>query len=172
MSLLPPAQLERETVTPCAQPCSLLCVYLPVPLSFSGSRQVTGGRTKVLCPLSCPWTHTCLTSPSPGRLKPCQGTRRQGGFRPASVPTSPDLRAHPRLPDLDSPPLSFPIAGGLPPACLHPLNPGKKSSHLTCPKDSSWSHRCWKAFLGGPHKKHFPANLPISLDLFSTQTER
>lgn len=160
MSLLPPAQLERETVTPCAQPSSLLCVYLPVPLSFSGSRQMTGGRMKVLCPLSCPWTHTCLTSPSPGRLKPCQGTRRQGGFRPASVPTSPDLRAHPRLPDLDSPPLSFPIAGGLPPACLHPLNPGIKSSHLTCPKDSSWSHRCWKAFLGGPHKKTFSCKSP------------
>lgn len=27
----------------------------------------------------------------PRQAQPCRGTRRQGGFRPASVPTSPDL---------------------------------------------------------------------------------
>lgn len=137
VSPLPFSQLERETVTPCSHPSSLLCIYLPAPLTFSGSRQAIGGRIKILCPLSCPLTHTCLTSPSPGRLKPCQGTRRQGGFCPALVPTSPDLGPHPWLPDLDSPTLFSPTARGLPPACLHPLNPGKKSSHLICPKNSS-----------------------------------
>lgn len=89
---------------------------------------------------------------------------RFGAHQPRSEP-------HPRSPDLDSPTLSSPTARGLPPACLRPLNPGRKSSRLPCqriapvtplPESLPW----W------PLQKHFPANLPTSLDPSSTQTKR
>lgn len=165
----PFSQWEREIVPSFSCPSNLLCVYLPVPLTFPGSRQGPAERMNFLCPSSCLLTLPCLTSPRPGWLRPCQETHRQGGFLPTLVPTSPYPRSHPPLPESNSPTLSSPTARGSP-YCPEQGAPASSS------RSAAHSQQGLKASLGASRpsdsQKDFPATLRTACKLFSTHTKR
>lgn len=101
------------------------------------------------CSFSVPCHTSQLTpasSPSPGRLGPRQGARGQSGFRPTLVPTSPDLRSHPRLPGSNSPTLLSHYQGS-PHCLLCSPKPGKRSSQLPFQKQISRHTAAQKPFL-------------------------
>ena len=148
------------------------------PSCLSHLPRIQAGNKLGECSFCVPCHTSRLTpesSPGPGWLGPCQEVHRRGGFHPTLVPTSPGLRPHPQPPSSDSPPLLSQCQGS--PHCLA-LLPQSWNKELppSLPEADFSSHCHSKAFLDAPRpnysQKHFPATLPTSYNLLTTQTRR